>query len=95
MSRPTRTRTVPVRRATVDGAAAPRVKLYGWATGFETDAAGRGELRYDTSILRYGLVLVQVLFWIVAVRQFVRTRRRTPLLPPLSPAERVLEEVRT
>jgi len=62
----------------VDGDPQPRTKLFGWAQGFEPEAGGRGVLRYDTDPLRYGVVLVQVVLWLVAVRVARRVRRNDP-----------------
>ena len=81
--------------------AATRTKLFGWAQGFEPQTSGAGVLRYDTDPLRYVVLAVQLVLWLLALRWAVRVRRRgdvVPTLPPF-PAERaapdVPEEVRT
>lgn len=60
---------------TVDGRTVPRQKLFGWAGGYEVEDAGRGVLRYDTDPLRYGMVLLQVVFWGLAIATVVRSKR--------------------
>lgn len=59
----------------VEGRPAPRSKLFGWADGYDTDTGGAAVLRYDTSPLRYAMVALQLLFWVLAVR-FARRLRR-------------------
>ncbi|WP_436792954.1 glycosyltransferase family 2 protein [Actinospongicola halichondriae] len=70
-------------RLEVDGRAVPRTKLFGWADGYEVADSGQGVLRYDTSPLRYGMVLVQIAFWALALVALQRSTRvrGTPLLP--------------
>lgn len=58
----------------VDGAEVTSTKLYGWADGYEVSADGEGTLRYDTSPLRYLMVLVQALFWMVALGAYILDR---------------------
>ena len=53
----------------------PRAKLFGWADGYEIADGGDAVLRYDTNPLRYGIVIVQVLFWIVALVSLRRATR--------------------
>ncbi len=60
----------------VDGQAAPKTKLFGWAQGFEPETGGDAVLRYDTSPLRYGVLAFQALFWLLALRFARRVRRR-------------------
>jgi hypothetical protein len=62
----------------VGGDAQPRTKLFGWAQGFDTEAGGEGVLRYDTEPLRYGVVAVQVVLWLVAIRFARRVRWARP-----------------
>lgn len=75
----------------VEGRSAPETKLFGWADGYETDTGGEAVLRYDTSPLRYGMILLQVIFWALAIRTARRLRRRgvveVPRLRPPDPAE--------
>ncbi len=59
----------------VEGRPASRTKLFGWADGYDTETGGSAVLRYDTSPLRYAMVLIQLAFWVVAVR-FARRLRR-------------------
>lgn len=58
----------------IDGEPAERVKPYGWATGFEVDDGGAGELRFDTPVVRYLVVAVQALVWLWAVRRLMKAR---------------------
>ncbi len=72
-------------RLEVDGSAVPRTKLFGWADGYEVAESGTGVLRYDTSPLRYGVVLLQIVFWslaLVALYRSTRWRGDAVLLPP-------------
>lgn len=71
-------------RMEVDGSAVPRTKLFGWADGYEVDDGGTAVLRYDTSPLRYGVVLLQVAFWslaLIALRRSTQWREDVVLLP--------------
>jgi GT2 family glycosyltransferase len=58
----------------VDGRTVPDDKPFGWATGFSVTDGGQATLRYDTPIVRYGLLLVQALVWLLALRALVRIR---------------------
>ena len=60
----------------VAGASAPRTEAFGWANAFTAPAAGDATLRYRTSPLRYGAVLLEVVVWAAVVRHLFRTRRR-------------------
>lgn len=60
----------------VDGRRAPRTTLFGWADGYEPGTGGDAVLRYETNPLRYGMVLIQVLLWAVAIVVVFRIRRR-------------------
>ena len=62
----------------VGGRAAPRSRAYGVANAFDVGRAGPGRLRFNTPILRYGLVLLQLALWIGLVRYLVVTRRPPP-----------------
>ena len=59
---------------TVDGQAADRIKPFGWATGFEVAEGGEATLRYVTPPVRYGLLAVQALVWLWALRTLLRLR---------------------
>ena len=59
----------------IDGSAVPRTKLFGWADGYDVDEGGEAVLRYETSPLRYGMVLVQVAFWLLAIAAVYRSTR--------------------
>lgn len=59
---------------TVDGEPATHTKAFGWANGFEVEAAGDAELRFRTPPLRYGILAVQTLVWFWALRRLLRTR---------------------
>jgi hypothetical protein len=54
---------------TVDGEDAERAKALGWANVFSVAGdGGRGELRYETPLLHRGVIALQVVLWLVAVR---------------------------
>ena len=63
---------------TVAGRGAERATAYGVANSFEVDRPGGGKLRFNTPILRYGLVLIQLALWIGLVRYLVVTRPPRP-----------------
>lgn len=59
---------------TSGGQAARRDKALGWANRFTVERAGDATLRYRTPLVRYLLLLAQVLLWVVAVQVWVRWR---------------------
>lgn len=61
---------------TVDGTTMERTKVFGWADGYTITADGDATLRYRTSVLRYGLILIQVVLWAGVITIVVRSRRR-------------------
>ena len=61
---------------TVAGESADRQRAWGVANVFRATEGGSSRLRYRTPILRYGLVLLQIALWALAVRSLVRLRRR-------------------
>ena len=72
----------------VDGRAAPRTKLFGWADGYDTETGGAAVLRYRTGVLRYGAVLLQTILWVLAFGHLARAaRRRIVVLPPVRSGE--------
>jgi GT2 family glycosyltransferase len=58
----------------VDGASAPREKAFGWANGFDVAQGGDATLRYQTPATRYGMLALQTLLWLVAVRAVIGHR---------------------
>ena len=70
---------------TVGGEGSPRQKLFGWAQGFEPEASGDAVLRYDTDPLRYGVLALQLVLWLLALRWARRVRRRDDVVPTLPP----------
>jgi len=70
---------------TVEGEASARTKLFGWAQGFEPEASGDAVLRYDTDPLRYGVLAVQLVLWVLALRWARRVRRRDDVVPTVAP----------
>ena len=66
----------------VAGRTAPRTEAFGWANAFTSPAAGRATLRYRTSPVRYGAILVQLALWALVVRHLVRRRRRPDAAAP-------------
>jgi GT2 family glycosyltransferase len=58
----------------VDGHGVEQGKPFGWATGFRVDEGGQASLRYRTSPVRWGLIAIQVLLWLLALRTLLRIR---------------------
>lgn len=58
----------------VEGERVERIKPYGWATGFAIEDAGEGTLRFDTPVVRYGMVAAQALAWFWAARRLLKAR---------------------
>ncbi|HEX6597648.1 MAG TPA: hypothetical protein VF045_11970, partial [Acidimicrobiales bacterium] len=71
---------------TVEGESADRQRGYGVANVFRASEGGSARLRYRTPILRYGLILVQVGLWAMALRSLLRLRRRALDLEAPRPA---------
>lgn len=65
----------------IDGRDAPRTELFGWADGYEPETGGEAVLRYETSLLRYGMLVIQLLLWGAALVIVFRIRRRDPEAP--------------
>lgn len=59
----------------VDGRRVSSLKPFGWATGFEIAEGGQGVLHYRTPMLRYALLVLQALAWIVVIWLVLRWRR--------------------
>ncbi|MBW3557106.1 MAG: glycosyltransferase [Actinobacteria bacterium] len=62
-------------RFRVGGSEAQQRKAFGWANAYTAGTAGDASLRYHTSPLHYGGILLQLGLWVVAVRAVVRGRR--------------------
>jgi GT2 family glycosyltransferase len=58
----------------VDGTAIEPRRAFGETTAFDIPAAGVGELRYDTSVLRWFAVAAQVALWLAAIVVAARVR---------------------
>jgi GT2 family glycosyltransferase len=58
----------------VDGHKVDEGQPFGWATGFEVTDGGPASLRYRTSPLRWGLIAIEVLGWMLALRTLLRIR---------------------
>lgn len=58
----------------VAGSTAERHRAFGWANGFTVDGGGAGVLRFRTSPLRYVMLGVQVLLWVLVLRLAWRHR---------------------
>ncbi len=69
---------------TVNGTSVEPRRAFGETTAFDVAAAGTGELRYDSSALRWLAVLTQLALWmaaiVIAARVRVSVGRRSPLL---------------
>jgi hypothetical protein len=65
-------------RLEVGGDAVAHTKAHGWANGFAVGAAGDGTLRYRTAPLRYLLLFVELVLWLLVIRLcIVAIRRRS------------------
>ena len=60
----------------VDGTEIAPRRAFGATTAFDVPTAGVGELRYDTSVWRHLLVLLQVVLWVAAIALVTRVRVR-------------------
>jgi GT2 family glycosyltransferase len=60
----------------VDGVGAERSKSFGWANAFEVGDGGLAELHYRTPATRYGMLAIQALLWLLAVRSVLAARVR-------------------
>lgn len=68
-------------RLSVDGRTATHTKPYGWANAFEVTAGGDATLQFQTSPVRYGLLLVEAAAWLWVLRRLVRSRGAGPAQP--------------
>ncbi len=66
----------------VGGRGADRAAAFGVANAFDVERPGSGRLRFNTPILRYGLVLLQFALWVGLVRYLVVTRPQHPAADP-------------
>ncbi len=62
----------------VGGRGTDRADAFGVANAFEVTGPGEGRLRFDTPILRYALVLLNLALWVGAIRFLMVTRPRSP-----------------
>ncbi|MFN2505646.1 MAG: glycosyltransferase family 2 protein [Acidimicrobiales bacterium] len=67
----------------VDGDRASRRDAYGVASAYRPSGTGRAVLRYQTPIIRYGAILLQLALWALAVRSLFAFRRRASQLETL------------
>jgi GT2 family glycosyltransferase len=58
----------------LEGGSAEEGKPFGWATGYRVAEGGRASFRYETSPIRYLLLLLQLLAWLILLRALVRIR---------------------
>jgi GT2 family glycosyltransferase len=61
----------------VDGRAAELEKPFGWSVGFPVGSGGDATLRFRTPPLRYGLLALQAVAWLLALRALLRVRLAT------------------
>jgi hypothetical protein len=64
----------------VAGRSAPKVTLDGWEQGFRVPATGHAELTNTTSLVRWGLLLVELAIFVGVIVLWRRGRGRTPEL---------------
>lgn len=62
----------------VGGRSADRTRAFGVANAFDVTRPGDGRLRFNTPVLRYALVLLQLALWVGVIRFLVMTRPRPP-----------------
>jgi hypothetical protein len=58
----------------VNGRVVPRSKAFGWANQFTIDQGGSAKLHFNTPMSRYGLLVIQVALWALALRRLWRWR---------------------
>ncbi|HEX2040384.1 MAG TPA: glycosyltransferase family 2 protein [Acidimicrobiales bacterium] len=58
----------------VGGRQAPRRTAFGWANAWTVERGGDLTLRYRTSPLRWGAIVIEVLAWVIVARVLVRRR---------------------
>ena len=63
-------------RLEVGGDSVAHTKAHGWANGFALAAPGEGTLRYRTAPLRYVLLVVELVLWVLAIRMCIIAMRR-------------------
>jgi GT2 family glycosyltransferase len=68
------------------GGSATEGKPFGWATGYSVTDGGSASFEYQTSPLRYLLLLVQVVAWLLLLRALVRIRLARGESPRPTPA---------
>ncbi len=61
-------------RLEVSGEEASSDAAFGWANGFEVASGGDATLSYRTPAVRYGLIALQALVWIVLARLLLKAR---------------------
>ena len=66
----------------VSGSPATAIKPFGWSTGFTVSHSGQATLRFRTSPLRYAMLALQAVLWLVAVRVVIRRRPARPAPVP-------------
>ena len=65
----------------LEGGSATEGKPFGWATGYSVADGGRATFEYQTNPIRYLLLLVQALAWLVLLRRLVQIRLDPGELP--------------
>jgi hypothetical protein len=61
-------------KLSVDGRTVEHTKPYGWGNAFPVADGGDATLQFQTSPVRYALLLVQALVWLWVLRRLVRAR---------------------
>jgi GT2 family glycosyltransferase len=58
----------------VDGQPVTGDEVFGFATAYEVDTTGEAELVFETPVVRFGMLVVQVLLWLFVLRTLLRFR---------------------
>jgi hypothetical protein len=69
----------------VDGQAVAPDKAFGWAMGFPVPQGGQATLHFRTPPLRYGMLVAELIAWLLALRALLRIRLTAPVEPTPAP----------
>jgi len=65
----------------VGGDTAPRQPAFGVANSYAVSQPGNAVLNFNTPLLRYGALVVELALWLIAIRMVLQLRRRRRSVP--------------